>query len=393
MKFPPSLYFFIFGRNPQLSRAELLSYLLSRSISIKSHQAEKDFLLIEVLGSLNFLELTTNLAGTVKFGKIYFITEESNKILDSLRQLNFYIEDTKNLTYSISAYGNNIMESHYHEVFKQLYKESKQKASLKKPTPSGLSNALKKHNFIDLVVCKSQNQFFFGRTIGAYDIKQNKLRYEKRPYVDESIGSSIRISRILVNLSQKVKGKLLDPFCGIGTILQEALLLSFDVLGTDLNSQRVQQCKENLTWIKQQTPKYLPDFDIIQADVKDILFKIPPLSVDTVVTEPELGPLLKNIPNSREAQIIMDSLERLYCIAFYNLDRLLKPSGTMIFVIPEIITTNNKKIRPSVHTLIADTQLRIISEISCEELTVFFPIFYKEKWHKLGRWIYLFHKG
>ena len=43
---------------------------------------------------------------------------------------------------------------------------------------------------------------------------------------------------------------ILDPFCGTGTVLQEALLAGYDVIGTDLSQKMVDYTTENLSWLQ-----------------------------------------------------------------------------------------------------------------------------------------------
>ena len=43
---------------------------------------------------------------------------------------------------------------------------------------------------------------------------------------------------------------ILDPFCGTGTVLQEALLAGYDVVGTDLSQKTVDYTTENLSWLQ-----------------------------------------------------------------------------------------------------------------------------------------------
>ena len=43
---------------------------------------------------------------------------------------------------------------------------------------------------------------------------------------------------------------ILDPFCGTGTVLQEALLAGYDVVGTDLSQKMIDYTAENLSWLQ-----------------------------------------------------------------------------------------------------------------------------------------------
>jgi tRNA G10 N-methylase Trm11 len=387
-----NLFFFIFGRNPKLSLAEIISYFSCRTIPYIPHASDQDFLILEITGKFNPHKVAQDLAGTVKIGKIYIKSAEKDHVPHLLQEEVFYWEDTKSITFALSSYGTQINEQYFQTIFKNMFKEAKQKASLKKPNPSALCNALQRNNFIDIVVCKTDSDYYIGRTIAANDIKQNKRRYEQRPHVDESIGSSIRFSRILVNLSQLSKGKLLDPFCGIGTVVQEALMLGFEVVGSELLKDRVQQCKQNLGWISQQYSIPKTKYEIYHSDIRKLDEIIPRTSIDTVVTEPELGPLLKTIPNFHEAQSIIKSLENLYESTFQIVNLILKSQGTFVMVLPQIITSNGKKVQPNVKTLLNGTQLKTIPNLSGQQLTVSMPLYYKETWHRIGRLVYLFRK-
>jgi tRNA (guanine6-N2)-methyltransferase len=113
---------------------------------------------------------------------------------------------------------------------------------------------------------------------------------------------------------------LLDPFCGAGTILAEAGLMGFAVLGGDASSNAVRAARENLghagviarvrRWDAAQLP--LPDD-----------------SVDRVVT---------NMPWGR--QVTVDSgLEGLYRGAFYEVLRVLAPGGRVVVLttLPDLL--------------------------------------------------------
>jgi tRNA G10 N-methylase Trm11 len=60
-----------------------------------------------------------------------------------------------------------------------------------------------------------------------------------------------RLAKIMLNLSHCKPGKIfLDPFCGVGTILQEALLIQATVVGIDANSWCIAAAQTNLEWAK-----------------------------------------------------------------------------------------------------------------------------------------------
>ena len=59
---------------------------------------------------------------------------------------------------------------------------------------------------------------------------------------------------------------ILDPFCGTGTVLQEALLAGYDIAGTDLSQKMVDYTTENLSWLQSTFTAPGNIIDIHQAD-------------------------------------------------------------------------------------------------------------------------------
>ena len=59
---------------------------------------------------------------------------------------------------------------------------------------------------------------------------------------------------------------ILDPFCGTGTVLQEALLAGYDVVGTDLSQKMADYTTENLSWLQSTFTAPGNVIDIHQAD-------------------------------------------------------------------------------------------------------------------------------
>ncbi|MCQ2049490.1 MAG: hypothetical protein MJZ22_00545, partial [Candidatus Saccharibacteria bacterium] len=47
--------------------------------------------------------------------------------------------------------------------------------------------------------------------------------------------------------------RILDPFCGTGVVLQEALLMGYSAYGTDLSERMIEYSNKNLTWLTQST--------------------------------------------------------------------------------------------------------------------------------------------
>ena len=103
----------------------------------------------------------------------------------------------------------------------------------------------------NLVENKAEVLFCIGRTetwVATTVAVHNPFEFQKRdiykPNQRKIFGMPPRLARIMVNLSSCTSGKtLLDPFCGVGTILQEALLEKANAVGLDVNPWCVKAVK------------------------------------------------------------------------------------------------------------------------------------------------------
>jgi tRNA G10 N-methylase Trm11 len=109
---------------------------------------------------------------------------------------------------------------------------------------------------------------------------------------------------------------LLDPFCGVGTILQEALLEGVATVGIDVNSWCVKAAEENLEWIAREYELQGADFRVLQGDIGRLAEKVGLETVNCIVSEPDLGPALKQFPTSRIHKRLLKNLN--LCLRFHR---------------------------------------------------------------------------
>jgi len=154
-----------------------------------------------------------------------------------------------------------------------------------------------------------------------------------------------RLARMMVNLSACTEEKtLLDPFCGVGTILQEALLEKAAVVGMDINPWCIKASEENLEWLTREYGLDNSDFRILQGDASKIAEKVGLESVDCIVSEPDLGPALREVPTGPYAQKIIEKLEPLFFEFIEEAYRALKPKGRLVLVTPYIKTRSKEAV-------------------------------------------------
>ena len=288
-------YLFVLGRDVELSKAELFSIFNEKSI-----YQEDNFLIFD-MDSLNIN--IKNFSGLVKIGK---------EIL--LEDIVFNEDKIKLITNSgkLAAY------------FKDKCKELGIKYTINAVDSMDIKMS-------DFEILEVDNKYF--KIIQVTNTREYKLRDGNRPRFDEKKVISIRLAGILINLS-KAEKEVLDPFCGTGTIMQEALLKGLNAYGSDL---KVDDAKENLEWLKKNfnfNGKYL----LFQDDVKNLSKHIK--SAECIVSEPDLGPYWTKYPSKQEAWKALDSLKITYENFLKEASKIVRKR--IVFLTP-IIKTNDKK--------------------------------------------------
>ena len=104
-------------------------------------------------------------------------------------------------------------------------------------------------------------QIMLNLALGAGPLAHQKSCTGRIPAVSSKSNASGNAVRRAIDLSERLESDLatevdrrrpliLDPFCGTGTVLQEALLAGYDVIGTDLSQKMVDCTTENLSWLQ-----------------------------------------------------------------------------------------------------------------------------------------------
>ena len=127
----------------------------------------------------------------------------------------------------------------------------------------------------ELVFIKNGSKTVIAQTVKVQDIESYTRRDRERPKRDAKVGMlPPKLAQILINLGagelpedklenicdipagQPIPKPLLDktvldPFCGTGVILQEALLMGYGAVGTDLEPRMVEYTDQNINnWLK-----------------------------------------------------------------------------------------------------------------------------------------------
>lgn len=323
-------YVFILGRNTKLSIAEILAVLPEAKVVKKT----SSFLILDTK-EFDPADTLKQLGGTIKIGSILSPGIDKEIIIDDLKTLK---SDGK-LKFGLSYYGSK------QDKLGMEIKSELRKLSISCRLVTGKDKALSsvivtKNNVNDYLILaddsiKGQSDKWLGKTLVVQDFQGYGFRDFGRPDRDMVSGSlPPKLAQIMINLSQTNKaGVLLDPFCGSGTVLQEALLLGFrSIIGTDKSAKAILDSKRNLDWLGSKFKLPIDNISVMELDVRDLIRKVK--AVNAIVTEPYLGPPLKREPQKLEILKIIKELEDLYVGAFEQFSKILLKESKVVIVFP-----------------------------------------------------------
>ena len=330
---------FIFGRTPHLSLLELQSFYpkaapLIEGVSIVSEDVDSQKM-IHLLG------------GTVKIVDIVSKMPELDTDL-LFSELVTHVQD-RHITFGISAYGRAHVTQAILTACKKLlsargisarYVETKQNETLS-------SVVISKQQVTELVVIGDATEYWIGITRAVQDFEDWNARDFGRPAPDPKAGMlPPKVARMIVNIALAGSSPasdrhpmLLDPFCGVGTIVAESLLRGANTVGSDISEEAVANAKKNLEWLRRQYSSIDPLYaNIIVADATHLSGHVASGSIDAIATEPFMGETVDSKDVSKltpdKVKNVLKGLEKLYIGALREWASLLKPKARVVMAMP-----------------------------------------------------------
>lgn len=350
------IFAFVLGREKELAYAELIS-VLEHFCFIRKNAGD----VFRISGNVAFAKIDFSedredefkkaigrLAGTIKVFLISDFEKGVSGIVSLVKQLkkndqkfNFGLSDYsgKNSVSQLNRLGIDIKINLKKNGYKTRFVASKDAGDLSSILT--LKNDLVERG-IEIGLFGEAIDYRIGELIYLNNPEEWNERDYGKPKGDKFSGMlPPKLARMLVNLTiaevdsknttnhqlQTTNYLVVDPFCGSGNVLMEAMMLDYDVLGSDINEKAVSDTKANLDWIV-GSRKNVPKYSIFQADATEYDFKQLSTGDNTVaiVTEPYLGRPKKYKPTLREAQSEYAEIKKLYINFLTNIAKLLNCS-------------------------------------------------------------------
>lgn len=248
-------------------------------------------------------------------------------------------------TLSLSSYG--IGEDTYEFMVRSLLDEFRgagfRKTHLIRPRGNELrADQVLSRNALDIIVFPYHRGYGLGATAWVPDSAAMRERGVQKPAPHSEISMSPRLASLLLNLASLSAGQVvLDPFCGSGTILTEALLRSCRCLGLDTSKSRIRDARRNLAWASRHSRE--AKYDLRVGDARELVRILGGSKVDAVVTEPLLIPSLEATPKTETAAALLGGAGDVYAEALASMTEVLSPGGRIVIVVPVVRTMEGKE--------------------------------------------------
>ena len=332
-------YLIAFGREPEFTITELAATARRFALPLQWKLIDKNVGLVGGDLSEKFLD---SLAGTVKVAQVLTEVQPSKEEIISF--LVAQLSSVERCEFGLSWYGPKIprwLMPVGLSVKNQLKNESRHVRFVTSRTPTLSSVVVKKNKLLppngyEFFLLPQGEKIIIGRTIWVQDFEAWSQRDYGRPARDARVGMlPPKLARIMINLAEAREGAgILDPFCGSGTVLQEAAILGYrHLVGVDVDSNGINRTRENFVWLKKQYQQ-IPEPALMVADISRLPSVLNNSTYDAIVTEPYLGPPLRGRENINRLEQIRQELTEFYKNTIKVLSLMVKPGGRIVMVWP-----------------------------------------------------------
>ncbi len=383
-------YFFILGKHPALSIAEIQAVFMREGIPATVSRSSSEAMVVETTARIDE-EFFYGLGGSVKFGEVVVASSREalrGRLVHVLKQIR--LPSKFIFGFSIYSLEDGVSTGKLRRDLARIGIEIKKElkglgpvrfVTSREPTLSSV--VIQTNHATELVVLQGPETLLIGKTLAVQQFADLSFRDYGRPGRSARSGMlPPKLARMMINLAQCSRDQmLLDPFCGSGTVVTEAMLMGYQqMIGSDIDAAAVRATNENVAWVRAQYPEETAHAKVqtFVLPAQEIATRLTKRSLRAIVTEPTLGP-----PRTgREPRGVLESRARelvsLYSSALNQFSKILAPRGRVVMVIPTF-AAKPKPVRVDLTKIAAQNGLRLTSAFTYErqgqwvtrEITVF----------------------
>ena len=238
-------------------------------------------------------------------------------------------------------------------------------------TATSLHNGLSGKNERKVELIKVGDDWY--RVIGVQDIDAYAKRDQARPARDTRVGMlPPKLAQILINLCGPLPpgAVVLDPFCGTGVVLQEALLMGYRAYGTDVSERMVEHTTRNLKWLfseycdqrgacsseprndgREREREEKNPFRVLRGDATSFQWQQP---IDAVACEGYLGKPMTQIPSEMELKEQKQECGAIVLGFLRNLAKQIATNVPIVIAVPAWLREDGKYSRMELLDEISD---------------------------------------
>ncbi len=384
---------YVFGRNPELSLAELISCYNAKNESINASDITKNGALValnkedgkENNKSLSSINLKIQGSLLKRAQPILFI---SNEVLDVsqinpkglVKELypyfnqNVFMEEKSYWGLSIYNTNRNGDWKEIYNLFQDSIKKTIKKIKIKrayfrKPLENYQTSPIQmqKKEIIqsgfEIILWLHKDGLIVARTEDVIDIEDYDNRDKKRPQRRPLFQIGLALARSMINLVSLEQDNhdktIYDPFCGIGTIPEEAFLMGLNALGSDVDNECIGFSHQNLKvyekWANQKERQVWAGqgADSVNEPESPYFFKMDISNPKDsrikdfngcIVTEPDLLEPLTDYPSYAYAKDLREKFIRNYHNYLRGLTQILHVGQYAVMVFPKIHMENDERL-------------------------------------------------
>lgn len=198
-----------------------------------------------------------------------------------------------------------------------------------------------------LLIRADDNRTLLAQTMFVQDIDAYAARDQARPARDARVGMlPPKLAQIITNLSvgtiTSPRLQVLDPFCGTGVVLQEALLMGYQAYGTDLEPRMIEYSHKNLAWLTDKFPS-LSNYELEVGDATSHTWLSKAETTKAIACETYLGQPFSTEPNPDKLKQVMQDVDTIHRKFLQNVARQTDPGFRMCIAVPAWFTKSGVK--------------------------------------------------